>query len=326
MKTTPPLTGKAASANDEIAARNDLLASKLFDYQRRNGLSDEQLGKKLASSGTYVSRYRNHSAYACFMGDMVKFEAAIDQLLIREELMQGDDEHLTETGFCVEETFNFLQLVANQRQMGVGYGPAGKGKTSAARLFARKNPTAIYIHVWTWTACRERFAAELARSAGVRRMRNESLFAALARVLKDADRLIIIDNAQRLTEGTRRFLADFYDATRNPIALLGNPEIVRQFERNEQHGSRLGRCVDVTTITDRKSTVLHLLRNYLPDAENDKVVQQTALDILARDKGGAARAVKMNLRLAQRMLQNGTLSAGEAMKLAMTQLQHLEAA
>lgn len=324
MTPNPKLTGKAAAAGDSEQARNDLLAEKLFDYQRRNGLSDEQLGKKLASSGTYVSRYRNHSDASPFMGDLAKFEAAIDQLLVREELMQGDDEHLTESGFCVEETFNFLQLVANQRQMGVGYGPAGKGKTSAARLYARKHKTTLYLHVWTWTASRDRFAAELARAAGVRRMRHESLFAALARVLKDADRLIIIDNAQRLTEGTRRFLADFYDATRNPIALLGNPEIVRQFERNEQHGSRLGRCVDVTAITDRKTTVLHLLRSYLPSAENDKTVQQTALDIL--NKGGAARAVKMNLRLAQRMLTNGTLSPGEAMKLAQTQLQHLEAA
>jgi transcriptional regulator with XRE-family HTH domain len=325
MKTLK-LTGKSAAANDVPQSRNDLLAERLFDYQRRNGLSDEQLGKKLASSGTYVSRFRNHSTESPFMGDLVKFELAIEQLLLREELMQGDDEALSEEGFCVSEMWSFLQLVHNQRQMGVGYGPAGRGKTSAARLYAQKHSTTIYLHVWTWTASRDRFAAELARAAGVRRMRNESLFAALARVLKDADRLLIVDNAQRLTEGTRRFLADFYDATRNPIALIGNPEIVRQFERNEQHGSRLGRCVDVTHITDRKTTVLHLLRSYLPTAAADATVQKTALDLLTRDKGGAARAVKMNLRLAQRLLTSGTLSPGEAMQLARTQLQHQEAA
>jgi DNA transposition AAA+ family ATPase len=319
-------TGKSAAANDVAQARNDLLAERLFDYQRRNGLSDEQLGKKLASSGTYVSRFRNHSAESPFMGDLVKFEVAIEQLLLREELIQDDQVELTEHGYCVAEVFAFLDLIANQRQMGVGYGPAGKGKTCAAKLYAIKHVTAVYVHVHEWGSTKEKFAVDLARAAGVRKMKRESIFEALARSMKNADRLILIDNANRLTEGTRRFLADFYDYTHNPIALIGNPEIVDQFSRNEQHGSRLGRCVDVTHIADRKTTVLHLLRSYLPSAATDPSVQKTALDILTRNKGGAARAVKMNLCLAQQLLTSGTVSPGQAMQLAQTQLQHQEAA
>lgn len=328
MKTTPTLTGKAAAANDsaqaqsDTRARNEALAERLFAFQKRNDLSDDQLGRKLGNSGTYVSRYRKND----FRGDLESFELRAEQLLLREELMEGDEETLSEKGFCVEEVHAFLDLITNQRQMGVGYGPAGKGKTSAARLYAFHNKSAIYLHVYTWTASREPFVRELARAAGVRRMRGESLFAACSRALKGADRLIIIDNAQRLTEGTRRFLADFHDATRSPIALLGNPEIVRQFERNEQHGSRLGRCVDVTAITDRKTTVLHLLQSYLPAAVGDVETQKAALELLNRERGGACRAVKMHLKLAERMLRSGTLSSGEAMRLAKTQLIHQEAA
>lgn len=238
--------------------------------------------------------------------------------------MDGDGFKMSERGFCVEPMSEFLNLVRNQRMMGVGYGPAGRGKSKACQLYASKNNGTIYLHVNAWATGRDRVIDDICRLAGVRRAKSDkSMTDALLRILRDSDRLLIIDNAQRLTESGRKWLADFHDATRIGIALVGNPEIELQFLRNDQHASRLGRCVDVTPLTDTKATVLHLLDSYLPDAVNDKPTQAEALDILKLPDGGSARAVKMHLRLASKIREGSPQTAfAEAVKLARTQLVH----
>ena len=98
---------------------------------------------------------------------------------------------------------------------------------------------------------------------------------------RDSDRLIILDNAQRLTERSRKFLIDF-DATRTPIALLGNPEIVQQFSATI-NTSAAGRCRNIT-LSDaehaaevNKKTVLTLLKTCFPRLLEDKARQTVRL-------------------------------------------------
>ena len=339
MKPTTNPPGKAAAANDGIAAandaaaaRNDDLAERLFALQKRQQLSDDKLGRKLGSTATYVSRYRGFHE-GKWTGSLVNFESAIAELLMKEELMQGDDVQLSKDGFCVESVWDYLDFIHQNRHIGVGYGPAGKGKTCAGRLYAATNTRAIYLHVWDWTTGRDKFIAELIKAARVRCSKNESYAEALVRTFRDSDRLIIIDNAQRLTARSRKFLMDFFDATRTPIAMLGNQEIVKQFEQNDQHSSRLGRCCDVTDAGGErrasvdKTSVLTLLQTYLPQAKDDKAVQGQMLDILRAKDGGAARAAKMTLKLADRIITTASsISPSDAIKLAKTQLIHQEAA
>jgi DNA transposition AAA+ family ATPase len=330
MKTLQ-IQSQAAAANDSElviieAQRNEALAARLSEYQKRLNLSDDQLGKRLASSGTYISRYRNFSR-GQFKGDLAAFEAAAEQLLIREELMEGDTSPLSASGYCVAAVHSFLNLVAQQAQLGVGHGPAGKGKTKACQIYAATHRGCLYVHLWDWTSRKELLISELARVAGVRRAKTDySLTAALVRVLKGSERLIIIDNAQELTPAGRRFIADLHDATQVPIALIGNPEIIRQFEANDQHASRLGRCVDVTGAENNEATIMSLLANYLPIAAHNKGAQAEALAILRKDKGGASRAVKMHLKLAAQIIKGAPDTQPlEAIKLARTQLIHAAA-
>lgn len=319
-------TMKSAAANDthqadlDAKARSETVAAKLFAFQAKHSLSDDKLGRLLGSSATYVSRYRNNK----FAGDITAFEAAAEAVMLRYELMEGDDAEISQAGFCVESVTAFLDLIQQQRQLGVGYGPAGRGKTKASQLYALQHPGTIYVHVWDWTSRKDILLADIARAAGVRRAKTDAtLSAALVRTLRQSDRLLIIDNAHEITPAGRRWIADFWDATQIPIALIGNPQIVAQFETNDQHASRLGRCVDVTEITDTKTTVLHLLGAYMPEALADKSTQAIALDILRRKGSGAARAVKMHLRLANRIRAAApTTAPAEALKLATTQLVH----
>ena len=329
MKATNP-TGNEPKA--ESGTRNDDLAARLFALQKRLDLSDDKLGRKLGSTATYVSRYRGFHE-GKWTGSLVNFETAVAELLMKEELMQGDDMTLSNDGFCVQSVFEYLDFIHQNRHIGVGYGPAGKGKTCAGRLYAASHTTCVYLHIWDWTTSRDKLIAELFSAARVRCAKQESKAEALVRTFRDSDRLIIIDNAQRLTARMRKFLMDFFDATRTPIAMLGNQEIVKQFEANDQHASRLGRCIDVTDAGGEnraqidKTSVSTLLKAYMPAAADDKAVQSETLAILRVKDGGAARAAKMTLKLAQRITGTApSITPLDAIKLAKTQLIHQEAA
>jgi type II secretory pathway predicted ATPase ExeA len=147
--------------------------------------------------------------------------------------------------------------------------------------------------------------------------------------LTDSQRLLIIDNAHRLTESARRWLADFWEETRLPIALVGNPEIEQQWQRNDQHGSRVGLHRDITLdlvkkATTTKATARHLLHLHLPAAQDDQTVLADAAQLLS--EFGSCRAVVMRSNLANRILAGGKItSPTEAWQLAKTQLIHAAA-
>lgn len=325
--STPPIHGKSAAAGDLDQAqrdqRNEDLAARLFDYQARNELSDNRLGSLLGSNGTYVSRYRTNQ----FTGDLFAFETKITELLTKDELMEGDSVKLSQEGFVVRSVANFLDFIHVNRMLGVGHGPAGKGKTCAARIYAANHPRCVYVHLWDWTSSRDRLVMTLAKAARVRRAARENYAEALVRTFRDSDRLLVLDNGQRLTERCRKFLCDFHDATRTPIAILGNPEIVAQFEKNDQHKSRLGRCCNVTLTEaeqieeNNKRTVLTLLENHFAAARSDKQAQSLVLDILRTKDSGAARTSAHVLRLAERITRAEPATApAQAIRLAETQL------
>ena len=79
--------------------------------------------------------------------------------------MEGDATKLSGEGFCVRSVHSFLDFVMTNRQLGVGHGPAGKGKTCAARLYAANHTRSLYLHIWDWSASRDRLITELARTS-----------------------------------------------------------------------------------------------------------------------------------------------------------------
>jgi DNA transposition AAA+ family ATPase len=326
MKNT---TGKAAAAGDiaqaEIdmkakakTARDEALAEQLFAFQTEHRVSDIQLGKLLGYSGTYVSRYRTRT----FEGDLKAFEESISALM-QKRLLLGEDENLSRTGYCVASVADFLDYLAARGQMGVGHGAAGLGKTRACRLYAADHPGVIYLHLWDWTARKELMVRDIAKAASVHRTAKGdfNITEALVRALKGSARLLILDNAHEVTPSGRRWLADFHDATGIPIALIGNPEIVDKFASNDQHASRLGRCCEITTVTDKKATIMHSLTTYFPEAAEDIEVQRLALEAFSVVNGGGGRTVKRLLQAAKAICGTSKrTTAAEAVKIARSQL------
>lgn len=332
MNTTPTEPGKSAAANDAEQAlmdaqaapvkprklRDPQLAVELFELQQKNRWSDAKLARMMGTNPSYIVRYRKDE----FPGDLDAFETAA-RVLMSKRLLLDETVNVSREGYCVETVHAFLHYLEEQGQMGVGYGPAGRGKTIAAKLYASENPTVVYVHLWDWTASKHLMQREIANAAGIKRWskNDANLGDVLNRWFKGAKRLIVIDNAHEITPSGRRWLADFYDATGTAIALIGNPEIVGKFAANDQQASRMGRCIDVTPIQDTQTTVMDSIRQHFPEALADVEVQRATLEELTIPGSGANRRTKRLLRIAASLHKaDPRLAPAKAFLLAKTQL------
>lgn len=336
MKTlTQPPSGKSAAANDteqaRIDARNANTLTALRAYQHAHGISDstkdlEGLAKQIGTSQTYLFRYIKDD----FRGDLQKFEARIDAFLSGDQVERVSvSTEIINEAFIVSGMKSFLRHVREHGFIGIGHGPAGRGKTYAARLYAAQHCTStIYLHVSVWSGGRHNLVRNISRAMQITRApKGLAMDDYLVNRLRGSDRLLVIDNAHRLTESARRWLADFWEETNMAIALIGNPEIEQQWSRNDQHGSRVGLHRDVTLELVRKqactarATAQHLIRLHLPAALALSEVVSDAAEVL--QQFGACRAVVMRANLARRILSGGRVDdPAEAWKLAKTQLIH----
>lgn len=314
-----------ASAEPKADKRNLAVLADLKAYFVRHKLDlevvkdREVVAKRMGSSETYVYRYLNN----IFQGRQDKFETLVQGFLAEELLKIEGNTELVADGFIVAGVAAFLRQAKAHGSIGVGYSEAGRGKTCGAKLYAARDKTAIYIHAWMWLRNRHDLVQALKQATGVKTAKDETIDQALVRVFTRSDRLIIIDNAQRLTESARRWLADFWEMTRCSIALIGNPEILSQWKRNDQHGSRVGLRRDVSTdLTDAaiaKASAAHLIRLHLPEAIDNKEVMADAVETIAAF--GSCRAVWQRATLAKTMLRGGKITdVTKAFKAAKTQL------
>jgi hypothetical protein len=103
-----------------------------------------------------------------------------------------------------------------------------------------------------------------------------------------------VDNAHRLTGGSREWLFDFHDRTRCPIALVGNPEILQSIRRNDQQFSRIGVNKEITL---NRKQVREYARKML-EAKVEKP-QDGLLDLAAAvvEQRGHLRALRKQLDL-----------------------------
>lgn len=321
---TPHLTGKAAAANDSSIPQ-DLATSRakqidpalidlLKDYKQRHGLSNDELGKRMKTSGTYISRAFTNA----FTGDAASFEDAAREMLRNEAEARRANDAVIEHGFLVEPMADFLNTTKHSRSIGVVWCDPGKGKSKALEVYRRKDKLCVMVtatkHMSGWRALRDAILDELPNK---RRLNGESWDKWIVRNFRDTGRLLIIDNAHLLTAGARHWLAyDWHDETGCPVALIGNEEIVRDWKKNAQHESRVGVAYEVKPRQRPNDTVSSLLSLHLPQAADNSQVQALSVQIL---KGkGACRSLEKHLLIAGDLVKTNPdrYDAAEALRAA----------
>jgi len=209
----------------------------LAEYLETNSLTLRQLGNQLGKSESYVSRYLNGKPE----GDTAAFERAVNNTLRNARLKLTWDEIFFDTeavSLCERE----FDIVRRSSTMGLIYGAAGIGKSTACRKYARENPTAIFFTCFEGNGNYYDILNGIATGIDMRKFNRkvQKKFVFVSERLSQSGRLIIIDNAQRITRSGLSLLFDLWnDGKGPPIALVGNPDVLEKISGDDTKTSRL---------------------------------------------------------------------------------------
>lgn len=140
--------------------------------------------------------------------------------------------------------------------------------------------------------------------------------------LRGSNRLLVLDNAHRLTCGALQWLFDFYDACEVPdtgahiaVALVGNPEVLEKILANDQQFSRIGLMRPIKPV-DMATLAKQMLHRLCPDHAAE------LQDLAAKVAGerGHLRALKKHLLLMPEFMAAAKGEARRAFLMAHTQL------
>lgn len=274
-------------------AYNEELRDRLEAYRlegRERPMTMSALGRELGVSSTRVNKYLTRKPE----GDVEELEARIADMLKGAKRRNITDVKPFPTNVTriLHATF---ELVRKTNDIGLISGPAGIGKTMSIRMYQQDNPTAIAVEIPRWNRSDAGLVSELFGAVETKSWNGQTPRSTyMAERLRGSNRLVLIDNAQRMTAAAREWLFDFYDHTGCPIALLGNPEVLQDIRRNDQQFSRIGIHQDVRLDAKQMSDYAeNLVRALVPNPEPGLIDLATAV----AEERGHLRALKKQLLL-----------------------------
>lgn len=244
---TPPIADPTSLKATLIAARD------------QDELSNARLSRRLGISAATLSQYLSGQ----YPGDVPKIEKRIaDWLRTRERLRKGGVRLID----CPESrtVAAALETIRRTNDVGLIHGDAGVGKTSGITLYTADNTTTIMITLERW-ARSDRGVESLIWGAIEHRgwksdcTRGEYI----VQRLRGSSRLLIVDNAHKATAAGIEYLFDLHDETGIPIALVGNPEVLRHIESNDQRFSRIG-LMQPVELKGAETMIAHIIQQLAP--------------------------------------------------------------
>lgn len=297
-------------ANGKALARFDEgLRARLQAYKESEGIVLKVLASRIGSNEAAVSRYLEGKP----TGDVAKLEAKILDHLDADSRRRTWNEMYFSTR-AVDTCRLVFDIIRESGDIGLIHGPAGIGKTTACKAYARDHRTVIFFTAMQgrgscWDIIKS-ICAHLPtpRSEDDKRLKKVDW---VMQKLAGSGRLVIIDNAQRISVGGLRWLMDFNDTTGCPVALVGNPEVMDKIRDNDQMSSRIGFKQDIAEMIEEDKTWLDeaaaaMVKQMWPQAAKD-------IRLLAREaahRPGHLRTLNKQLRIAIRLSET-TMCKGQ---------------
>jgi hypothetical protein len=163
--------------------------------------------------------------------------------------------------------------------MMLAWGYAGRGKTECARTYAIRNKNAVYIRVfedWTPKAMLSSICEGL---NGMRPGQTHIAKRIIIEEVDNSDRILLIDEADRLTVKNIEHLRDIHDETACPIVLIGEPSIYAQIKSRTRIWRRFTQAVEFGPLLD-EDVILFGLKNC-----DIKIVPEAARALKSKSKG-----------------------------------------
>lgn len=153
-------------------------------------------------------------------------------------------------------------------ELAIVYSEAGYGKTMALEKFKEKHPESVLITANT-TYTPQVFFAELSRALGGSGIgRSHALMEEVIGKLKGTKRMLLIDEANKLSVETLELVRNMFDVAKIGVAIVGQLELRQKIEGSKgsfkQLWSRVDACRQLPAITD--DDVALLVKTLIPDA------------------------------------------------------------
>lgn len=286
-----PEHGKAEPAY----AVNESLRSELREFVARTGLTKAALARKLGYSPAVGSLYLSDGPCQ-YSGDVAKLERKAEEFLRNEARRRVSG---VETAECesADEIRDALEHIRKTNDVGAIVAESGEGKTRGIELYRQTNPLTILYHVRTWArdlGSVEGALFEAVGKAGYDNRTKRAVF--MVNKLRGTDRLIIVDDAHKLTRPALQFLFDFHEETGCPLGLVGTFDLDDLLEDDAQRFSRVGLHFDIKPSNSSK-LIEHLIRTLAPGV-NGEAEQIAALCETVAAEHGHYRSVHKQLKLA----------------------------
>jgi DNA transposition AAA+ family ATPase len=201
--------------NSEEVSMNsfDPIRDLLRDHLNATGKSQRESAKAIGVSEATLSQFLRGS----YPGDMHEVAGKITNYLARHEkrLAVPQEPDFVETSIA-SEIFTVAEFCHNHNKIGLVYGDAGIGKTLALTQYAAAHPDVIFIRARVELKSARAIINEIANKLGKRDIID---------TLRGTGKLLIIDEAQRLTHSALETLRDIHDESGIGIVFSGNKDI-----------------------------------------------------------------------------------------------------
>jgi len=274
---------------------DEILRVRLAAHRVDNKMTVADLAHKLRVDVTRMSKYLHGKPDV----DPRGIEARARDLLRAAARRKVEHGGVFGTNVLMEFA-DAVEQIRITNDLGVATGPAGIGKTEAAKLYVQQNASSIMITATELTGTASGVCGLLFRAIddGAYNYKMSRADYIIER-LTGMDWPIIVDQAQLLKASGREFLVNLWDATRCPMCLVGNPEILVAFKKNDQHFSRIGMWAKIAL--EEKEQAARMLVDSVLGAGQPEELYDMATAVASHEGGGYLRALSKQLLLARDM-------------------------
>jgi DNA transposition AAA+ family ATPase len=138
-----------------------------------------------------------------------------------------------------QELYNWLQGEQFGVELGAVLGRAGRGKTTAARRMYAINTNAVFVRFEEWLSHVGILREITFAVAGLRPRATQSCFDLLRQGLSGQQRVIMIDEADRMSLKHLNALRDLHDEFQTPIIFIGEEPLEAKLRQERRLMSRL---------------------------------------------------------------------------------------
>lgn len=204
--------------------------SALKQYIEETGKSQTMIARELGyNSGAIISSFLSGTYKAAHVL-IPKIEVLISNRIAKTLAPKEPEFAKTSMSKIIMDKIEYCRLMGKPV---IIYGDAGVGKTMAIKEYVKNNPMAIFI---TCAPAYKRISGVnylLCSKLGIRERRTMYAYDEIVYKLTNSDRVIIVDEAQFLSDDSLEHLRSISDAAGIGICFVGNSSLFSNITKNE---------------------------------------------------------------------------------------------